>query len=157
MRRIPTSMFAPGVRRGVSGDAGGVTCVLVAASGRPAAQAYARDHTIEASAVLVKRDLTDPRRLRRIIREVGADAVIVHSTSWRRQRSPQLYEFALSLMPVRERYIVDEEEGLVHRVGSIQLAAHVARLPAEVAWSVIMIGTEAARLARRRSRRDLSQ
>src|SRR6266566_3984591 len=125
----PSTMFEGGVLENVSGAPGRASWILVAASGRAAAQAYARDRGIEASAVLAKSDLlVHPRRLRRMIRQAGAEGVIVHSASWRRQRSPQLYEFALSLMPLRERYVVDEEAGLVHRVGSVQLAARVIRL-----------------------------
>jgi glycosyltransferase involved in cell wall biosynthesis len=124
----------------------------VAASGRTAAHIYARDRGIEPTAVLDKKDiLVSPHDLRELIREAAVDGVIVHSVNWRRQRSPQLYRLALSLMPVRERYIVDEEAGVVHWVGVGGLASGFARVSADALWDALVIASEAARLSYRRT------
>jgi glycosyltransferase involved in cell wall biosynthesis len=125
--------------------------ILVAASGRAAAQAYARDHDIDPCAVLAKDDLTTrPRKLREVVNRAAADGVIVHSKSWSRQRNPQLYELALSIIPIRERYIVDEERRLVFRIGKFGLAARIARIPAQALHDAVVIASETARLADRR-------
>lgn len=131
--------------------------MLVAATDRSAATAYARDREIEPRLVLGKSDLmTNPRRLREMIRSAGVDAVIVHSTDWRRQRNPQLYEVTLALMPVRSRYIVDERTGTVHRIGATGLAAMIGRIPVdalEVTGSIVGAGL---RLTRSKALKHLS-
>jgi glycosyltransferase involved in cell wall biosynthesis len=138
---------------GWPGAVHGSTWILIAASGRDAARAFADAHGLTVRCVLGKRDLLgSPRRLRRIVRKTGADGVIVHSMSWRRQRTPQLFELALFLMSLDHRFVVDEETGLVRRVGSPGLALRLARLPADGAWDALVIGSEAARLARRHKR-----
>jgi glycosyltransferase involved in cell wall biosynthesis len=129
---------------------------VVAASGRTAAHAYSRDRGIEPTAVLGKSDiLVSPHRLRELIRETAVDGVIVHSVNWRRERSPQLYRLALSLMPVRERYIVDEEARVVHRIGSGGLAPGFAHVSADALWDALVIAREAARLSYRRNGSDV--
>jgi glycosyltransferase involved in cell wall biosynthesis len=141
--------------RGLVPTGAGRSWILMAASGRAPAEAYARAHELDVRRVLEKRDLlVSPRRVRQVARETGADGVIVHSTNWRRERSPQLFEVALFLMPLQHRFIVDEGAGLVHRVGSTGLALRVARMPADGAWGAIVIGTEVVRLGRRRGRLD---
>jgi glycosyltransferase involved in cell wall biosynthesis len=134
-------------------DAATARWVVLAASGRDAAEVYARAHRIQVQLVLEKQDLlVSPRRLRTFVRDAAADAVLVHSTSWARQRSPQVFELALALTPLRRRLIVDEEAGLVHRVGSAGLAARLARFPADALWNAGVMGAEAVRLLRRAPR-----
>lgn len=123
--------------------------MLVAATDRSAAAAYARDCGIEPRLTLGKSELmTHPRQLREMIRSAGVDAALVHSTDWRRQRNPQLYEVMLALMPVRSRYIVDERTGTVHRIGAVGLAARIGRLPAHAVQVTGSIGGAGLRLTR---------
>ncbi len=131
--------------------------LLVAATDRSAAAAYARDCGIEPRLTLGKSELMrHPRRLREMIRKAEVDAALVHSTDWRRQRNPQLYEVTLAFMPVRSRYIVDERTGTVRRIGAAGVAARIGRLPVDalrVTGSVVGAGL---RLAQCKAVRHLS-
>jgi glycosyltransferase involved in cell wall biosynthesis len=129
--------------------------LILAASGRPAADAYATACGIEAQLVLEKHDLlVSPRRLRRLARDNDIDGLFVHSTSWSRQRSPQVFELALALIPVRQRFIVDDERGLVHRVGPLRLTSGLARIPVDTVRDAVVIAAEAGRMSLRRARRS---
>jgi glycosyltransferase involved in cell wall biosynthesis len=128
--------------------------VLLAASGRAAADTYAYAHSITPDLVLTKEDLlVSPRRLAAGARAAGVRGALLHSTDWHRQRNPQLYEIALALMPVEERYIVDERRGTVRRVGAVEAAARVARVPADAlrAAGAVAAGATALGLKRPRS------
>jgi glycosyltransferase involved in cell wall biosynthesis len=136
--------------QGSAPSASGRGWILLAASGPAAAEAYAHAHGLEVRRVLEKPDLrASPRGLRRIARETGADGAIVHSTGWRRERTPQIFELALFLIPLKDRFIVDEGAGLVHRVSSPGLALRLARMPADGVWDAIVVATEVVRLTRR--------
>jgi glycosyltransferase involved in cell wall biosynthesis len=128
----------------------GSRCVVLAASGRDRAEAYARVHGIQPRLVLEKQDLlVSPRQLRKRIRDAHADAVVVHSMSWGRQRSPQVFELALALTPLCRRLIADEETGVVQALGAGRLAARLVRLPSDPLRNAAVISGEALRLVRR--------
>ena len=142
-----------GMARDFVPTGGGRGWILVAASGRAPAEAFAHDRQLDVRRVLERRDLlVSPRRLKQIARETGADGVIIHSTSWRRERTPQLFELALFLMPLPHRYIVDERAGFENRVSRSGLGLRVVRMPADGVWDVIVAGKEFVRLGRRRRR-----
>lgn len=129
--------------------------ILIAASGRAPAEAFARSRELEVRRVLEKRDLlVSPRRLKRLVSEAGIDGVIVHSANWRRERTPQLFELALLLMSSPHRYIVDEAACLEHRVSSSALGLRIARMPADGLWDAVVVGREVLRLGGRRSHRE---
>jgi glycosyltransferase involved in cell wall biosynthesis len=147
-----------GMTRDVVPITGGRGWILVAASGRAPAEAFARSRQLEVRRVLGKRDLlVSPRRLKRHAREAGVEGVIVHSADWRRERTPQLFELALFLMPSPRRYIVDEAARLEHRVSSSGLALRLARMPADGLWDAIVVGREVLRLGRRRRLKTLTR
>ena len=136
--------------RGWRSPGAGRSWILLGASGRAAAERYAQAHELDVRRVLEKRDLlVSPRRLRGIVRELGADGVIVHSKSWRRERTPQLFELALFAMPLAEKHIVDEAAGLNLLVSRSDLGLRVVRMPADGVWDAILAGKELLRLGRR--------
>jgi glycosyltransferase involved in cell wall biosynthesis len=121
---------------------------VLAGSGRPAAERFLAREGLEAAVVLTRDELlAPPGRLRRAVRDAGADGALVHSVDWRRQPNPQLYELALAVLPVRERVIVDERAGASAGLARAQAAARVARFTFDGARAVAAIGREALRLA----------
>jgi glycosyltransferase involved in cell wall biosynthesis len=128
--------------------------VIAAASGREAALAFAEARGLQSSAVLGKKDLlARPGDLRAAVRAIGANAALVHSLDWPRQCNPQLYELALAVMPVRERYIADQRSGSLRHVGSARATLGLARIPVDGVGAASAIGREALRLLpERRSR-----
>jgi glycosyltransferase involved in cell wall biosynthesis len=131
--------------------------ILIAATDRSAAAAYARNCGIEPRLTVGKSELmTHPRRLREMIRNADIDAALVHSTDWQRQRNPQLYEVTLALMPVSARYIVDERTGTVQRIGAAGMATRIGRLPGDAVHVTGSIVGAGLRLARCKGLRHLS-
>src|SRR2546423_10333432 len=156
-----SSSIAPGsmsgLRRGL-GNSVPRRWLVLAAAGRRSAEAYVLAHGIDARLVLEKHDLlAPPRRLRRLARDQAIDGLIVHSANWSRQRSPQVFEVALALIPAQERFLVEEELGLVHRVRPLHLAARLARMPADPIWDAVVIAAEAGRMSLGRSRAELTK
>lgn len=128
--------------------------MLVAATDRSSAASYARRCQIEPALTLEKSGLlVSPGRLRATIREAGIDAALVHSKDWRRQSNPQLYEVALALMPVAVRYLADEGSGRVRRVGALEMAARLLRLPIDAVRVTASIAGAGARLTRSKTAR----
>ncbi|MBV9466637.1 MAG: glycosyltransferase family 4 protein [Solirubrobacterales bacterium] len=120
---------------------------ILAAAGKVRAESYAREQGIEPALTLERADLlTGPSALRERARHTRLDAAMVHSADWRRERSPQLYELALALIPARRRVIADEATGRIAPVGRGELAAGVARLPLALAQAGGAITAEALRL-----------
>ena len=120
--------------------------VILAGSGRAAALAFAENCGIQPCLVLTKNDLlVRPATLRAIVRGAGADAALVHSIDWQRQRSPQLYEFALAVIPLGERYIADDRTGILRRIDSVRAALGVIRFPADGCRAAAAIAHEAFR------------
>jgi glycosyltransferase involved in cell wall biosynthesis len=131
--------------------------MLVAATDRSAAAAYARELGIEPTLTLGKPELiTHPRRLREMIRRADVDAVLVHSTDWARQQNPQLYDVALAFMPVRHRYIVDGRTGAVHHIGGAALAARIGRLPVDALRATGLVLGAGLRLTRWKALKHVS-
>jgi glycosyltransferase involved in cell wall biosynthesis len=109
--------------------------------------AFAGDRGIQPCLVLTKTDLLRrPRTLRAIVRQAGAEAVLAHSVDWRRQRNPQLYTFAVALMPLGERYVADDRTGLLRRLDSIRTALGVVCFPADGVKATAAAAHEALRL-----------
>ena len=120
--------------------------VVLAASGRRAAESFAHEQGISPAWILTKHEIfADPRELRQRITTAGIDGALVHSVDWQRQQNPQLYEFALAAMPVKERLIADDAQRSIHRLTPARSALRAARLPADLARAGVGISAEALR------------
>jgi glycosyltransferase involved in cell wall biosynthesis len=101
---------------------------------------------MQSQAVFGKSDvMRGLRRMRATARRTGIDAAFIHSLDWRRQSNPQLYELALTFLPVRERYIVSERDSRVDRIGRMQCAAGLLRMPIDAMGATMAITGESAR------------
>src|SRR5690242_640688 len=121
--------------------------VIIAASGEPAASAFAGARGIHPCLVLTKADLLrHPRTLRAMVREAGAEAALAHSVDWDRQRNPQLYTLALALMPLGERYVADDRTGRLSREDSSRAAFAAFSLPVDGVKAAAAVAGEALRL-----------
>lgn len=126
--------------------------LVIAASNRRAAESFARAQGISPVLILTKDDIfVMPRELRRRIFAARIDGAVVHSTDWRRQQNPQLYELALAAIPVRERLIADDARTAIYRLTPGRSALRAARLPADLLRAGVGIGTEALRMTRKHS------
>src|SRR5579884_909556 len=120
--------------------------ILIAATSRETALSFAWARGIHPSLVLTRADLiAKPSVLRTRIRQSHGVGAIVHSSDWERQQNPQLYEFALAVAPVQERLIVDDANGVVHRLDRLATAA---RLPAQLAHAAVAIGAQSVKISR---------
>jgi glycosyltransferase involved in cell wall biosynthesis len=127
---------------------------VLAATNVSAAEAFAREHSFDPATVISRADLiANPRELRTRLRQLSAAGAIVHSSDWRRQQNPHLYELALALMPVRERLIIDHAEQKIHTRTRRGAACRAALLPAHVAQVAGVVTAEWLTLRRGRARR----
>lgn len=119
---------------------------ILAASSRWAAERYLGSRQVEAELVLTGTDLTElGSRLPVLIREAGIETLALHSTAWRRQVYPHLYELALALAPVHRRLMVDEELDEVAEVSRRSLLRSLSVAPAEVVVGTGLASAEAVR------------
>src|SRR5436190_2405106 len=119
---------------------------VVAASGAPGAETYAHTVRVQPQAVFGKSDvMRSLRRMRAKARSAGIDSAFIHSLDWRRQSNPQLYELALTFLPVRERYIVSERDSRVDRISRAQCVAGLLRIPIDAIGATMAITGESAR------------
>jgi len=81
-----------------------------------------------------------------MVREAGAEAALAHSVDWGRQRNPQLYTFALALMPLNERYVADDRTGRLSREDSSRAAFAAFSLPVDGVKAAAAVAGEALRL-----------
>src|SRR5919204_2508757 len=129
----------------------GPRLVLIAASGRAAAEAYAERNGTNPTLILTKDDLIQrPRGLREMVRRAAGEVAILHSTDWSRQRNPQFYELSLAVLPVRERYLADERLRTFRRLSHGALAGRIALTPAQALRGAVFVPAEGARLSLRR-------
>ena len=127
--------------------------LVIAASSPAAATAFARAAGVEPVLVLDGAGLVERwRRLGAIVREQGIDAVVLHSVAWRREIYPRVFEAALALVPVRLRYVADEETGQVTPITRAGAMGHGARMPADLLVGAALVGRRLARLPRSRPR-----
>lgn len=123
--------------------------LLIAASSRGTAEAYAARRGIDVALILDRRDLlTPPWRLRARIAAAGVDRAAIHSVDWQRERAPQLSELALGLAPLGVRELIDEASATVESRGDFLAAGTAARLPFEVARAGAAAGLQVSRLLR---------
>jgi glycosyltransferase involved in cell wall biosynthesis len=128
--------------------------MLVAAGTRSAAESFVGDQGIEPALVVERADLTTgPHKLRRAIEGGKIDGAIVHSSDWRRQPNPQLYDLALALAPLRERVIVDEARGTVRRLGRAASTARAIRAVADTIHGGALLSADALKLSGASARR----
>jgi glycosyltransferase involved in cell wall biosynthesis len=126
---------------------------FVAATSKVAAERFARANGIEPQLIFTGAEfLAAPLRFVRLLRSKNVDVLALHSRAWQRQPCPHAYELVLSLAPGRDRYVIDEETGLLHRFGFPDLARRTALLPAEIAAGVGSAGRELSRHVWRRAR-----
>ena len=135
-------MSAAGGRgRRLGGD--GLRWGLIAATNMTAAERFASVHGISPSMIIDREDLLSAgTRVGELFRSAPADAVMVHSTDWRRQRTPQLYELALAAIPAKERMIVDEAAGIARILPRARAGARVSALPVQALDAGIAVARE---------------
>jgi glycosyltransferase involved in cell wall biosynthesis len=122
---------------------GGLKWAIIVAGSQSDAERYAHRSGLRGCLLLSKEDLlSDPGGFRRKLKTLGVNALAVHSSSWARQGSPQVYEMALAIAPVARRYIVDAERDTVFEVARHQVALALMRLPADLLWGLGVIGRE---------------
>jgi glycosyltransferase involved in cell wall biosynthesis len=127
--------------------------LVIAASSPAAATAFAKAAGVEAVLVLDGVGLVERwHGLRSMVRDRGIDAVLLHSTAWRREIYPQVFEAALALVPVRLRYLADEEGGRVSLITRAGIAGRNARIPVDMVVSAALVGGRLARLLPGRGR-----
>ncbi|HEX2274925.1 MAG TPA: glycosyltransferase family 4 protein [Acidimicrobiales bacterium] len=119
---------------------------VIAASSRWAAERFLASRGVEARLLLTGAELARlGTGLRARIQEAGIETLALHSTAWRRQPHPQLYEVALALAPVRRRLVVDEELDEVEVVSRGSLLRSLSIAPAEVLAGAGLASAEAVR------------
>jgi glycosyltransferase involved in cell wall biosynthesis len=126
---------AAGVNAQLGGGSrdGDLNWAIMAAGSREDAERYAIGQGLGSFLVLSKAELLEgPLAFRRRLKAHGVNAFAVHSRSWRRQGSPQVYELALALAPVTRRRLVDEEDADTRDLHSRELARRVSMLPRDV-------------------------
>jgi glycosyltransferase involved in cell wall biosynthesis len=127
--------------------------LVIAASSPAAATAFARAAGVEPLLVLDGVGLVERwHQLGAMVRDRGIDAVLLHSVAWRREIYPQVFEAALALVPVRLRYLADEETGQVGPVTRAGAAGRIARIPVDLLLSAALVGGRLTRLLRGRRR-----
>lgn len=105
-------------------------CLIIAATSAAAARRYAAANNVEPHYIVTRRELKrGPRSLREVVSRHGLRRAIVHSVDWSRQGLPQIYEIALLVAPVDERYLADDRRGTTTRVDEAAALRCVARLP----------------------------
>jgi glycosyltransferase involved in cell wall biosynthesis len=123
--------------------------LLIAASSRGAAEAYAERAGISVSLVLDRRDLlAPPWRMRARMAAAGVNRAAIHSLDWSRERAPQLAELGLGLTPTSRRTVIDERSGKVEPITGKGVLNTVASLCLELPGLAADIGTAAARTLR---------
>ncbi|MBV9467237.1 MAG: glycosyltransferase family 4 protein [Solirubrobacterales bacterium] len=124
---------------------------IIAAGSTAQAKRYAANRGLGPCLFFSKRDLVaDPRGFRRQLQAGGVEVLAVHSGSWKRQRSPQVFQAALALAPVRRRLIVDDESGTEHEVDGRQLWLELSRAPGGLARGLGIAAREVAAFQRTR-------
>src|SRR6266545_958287 len=127
--------------------------LVIAASSPAAATAFARAAGVEPVLVLDGAGLIERwHRLGAIVRDRGIDAVLLHSVAWRREIYPRVFEAALALVPVRLRYLADEETGQVAPVTRLGAVGRGARMPVDMLVGAALVGGRLTRLPHARWR-----
>jgi len=127
--------------------------LVIAASSPAAATAFARAAGVEPVLVLDGAGLIERwHRLGAIVRDRGIDAVLLHSVAWRREIYPRVFEAALALVPVRLRYLADEETGQVAPVTRLGAVGRGARMPVDMLVGAALVGGRLTRLPHARGR-----
>lgn len=121
--------------------------LVIAASSPSSATAFAKAVGIEPVLVVDRVDLARQwRGLRAMVRDHGIDAALLHSTAWRRETYPQVFQAVLALLPVRLRYLADEETGQVRPVTRAEVVGRSAWTPVDLLASAALVGWRLARL-----------
>ena len=146
-------MISPGLRR-YRFDGDGLRWGLIAATNVTAAERFGDVHGISPRLVVGRSELLSAGTgVRDLFRCAHVDAVMVHSTDWRRQRTPQMYELALAAIPAKERVIVDEAAGIARTVPRARAGVRVGALPLQmIEAGVAVAGGGLHFLAARRAR-----
>jgi glycosyltransferase involved in cell wall biosynthesis len=127
--------------------------VIIGASGRAAAERWAKDQLQEPATVLTKADIRGTQQLRRMASKDGRRGLIVHTAAWERQLNPQRYLWWLAATPAASHGIVDEAGSKLITMGrptlAVKASAELLQVPLGVA--------EALRELLPPTRRSLSQ
>lgn len=121
--------------------------LVISASSPSSARAFAEKAGIDPTLVLDGPELVQHwTRLRRMVRDRGINAALLHSTAWRREVYPQVFQAALATVPVRQRYLADEESADLRPVAWGEAAGWLARIPVDAATALGLLGLGAGRL-----------
>ena len=124
--------------------------LVISASSPSSARAFAEKAGIDPTLVLDGPELVQHWiRLRRMVRDRGINAALLHSTAWRREVYPQVFQAALATVPVRQRYLADEESADLRPVAWGEAAGWLARIPVDAATALGLLGLGAGRLVAR--------
>jgi glycosyltransferase involved in cell wall biosynthesis len=128
------SDYLRAMARGTHGSGAPRRWLIIAATSRSAAMAYASREGLEVAAIADRFDLVAARgRLGRIASRHDATAVVVHSVDWSREEMPQLYSLALAASPGIPRHLADESSGEGPRLlGSARLLRDAAAVAPQV-------------------------
>src|ERR1700761_1310091 len=146
-------------KRSWVGDPGGqarltaANWAVIGATSREDAQRYSNERGLRRPLIRSKAEgLADPVGFRRELLSSHIDVLAIYSRAWRRQRSSEFFECVLALSPVRHRLIVDGESGSEYDLGRADLAARLARAPADVVQGLGMAARELAAFSAARRR-----
>ena len=123
--------------------------LLVAATTRGAAEAYARREGFVPALVLTRSELlANPWRLRQAVGRAQIDEVVVHSVDWSRETAPQLAELLALLLIDLPAAVADDATGRRIPLSPARRAAAPARAAADLAHGWWRVGAEAWRAKR---------
>jgi glycosyltransferase involved in cell wall biosynthesis len=122
--------------------------LVLAASSASAARAYAYSMGIRPTILLTGTELvTNWSRLCTMMRAGRIDGILLHTTAWRREVYPQVFQAALALAPVHWRYLADEETQSIRQITRCEAIRWIAGLPFHAMASLGLVGTGVAQLA----------
>jgi glycosyltransferase involved in cell wall biosynthesis len=128
----------------------GRSWILIAGGSPGAAATFAGSQATPPISIIGKDELVAGGL--KAIRSRPLDAAVLLTSSWARQRSPQLYGAALAATRAKKHYLVDEAERRVRRVSATDRPAILAGVPLSLAIAAGRVALEAAGFEFRRRR-----
>ena len=128
----------------------GRSWILIAGGSPIAAGEFAASQATPPISIVGKDELAAGRL--KAVRARQFDAAVLLTSSWVRQRNPQLYSAALAAARANMRYLVDHGQGSVRRVSSLGRLAMLAGVPASLAVSAGHVAIEVVDFELRRRR-----
>ena len=135
-----------------SSSALAASCIVIAASTRADAEAYARRSGLNAR-IVDRFDIVACRGRLGSLVDGSLDRVVLHTLDWRREHMPQLYLLALARSGVADVRLVDESTGDERRIGAVERFGGALAAPVQAAVAAARCAGEVARGRPRRPRR----